>query len=208
MRNNRLRGSIYDSVSSSALDAAPFSLNGQATSKPSYFQQRFGGTIGGPLTIPKLYTGDTRTFFFLNYTGNRSHTPYDAYSRVLTPAERSGDFSALDQTILDPTTGLPFPGGIIPANRIDPSARALLAVMPAPNQSSLQNFHYSRTTTTSQDDINIRLIHTFGASNTRTGSPQAPPPGPGGSVRLEESDEDPAGLAAAGSHAVHVTHGI
>ena len=180
MRNNRRRGSLYESVSSSALDAAPFSLNGQATSKPSYFQQRFGGTIGGPFTIPKLYTGDTRTFFFLNYTGNRSHTPYDAYSRVLTPAERSGDFSALGQAIVDPTTGLPFPGGIIPGDRIDPSARALLAVMPSPNQSSLQNFHYSTTTTTSQHDINIRFIRTFGASTPRPGSPQGPQEGPGG----------------------------
>ena len=52
--------------------------------------------------------------------------------------------------------------------------------MPQPNQASLQNFHYSTTTKTSQDDINIRFIHTFGESNTRTGSPQGPPAAPGG----------------------------
>src|SRR5690349_15085436 len=103
-RGNQIRGSVYQSTDSSALDAAPYALNGQPTAKPDYLQQRFGATIGGPLVIPKV-VNSPRTFFFLNYTGNHSRNPYDAYSTVPTAAERAGDFSALGRTIVDPATG-------------------------------------------------------------------------------------------------------
>ena len=167
----QIRGSVYQSFDTSALDAPPFALNGQATTKPEYLQQRFGATIGGPLTIPKVINSQ-RTFFFLNYTGNHSSNPYDAYSTVPTLAERSGDFSALGRTILDPTTGLPFPNGQIPASRINAATQQLLALYPLPNQAGdTQNFHNITTVTTQLDDINVRLIRTFGAP---------PPAGRGG----------------------------
>jgi hypothetical protein len=149
-RGNQIRGSFFQSFDSSALDAAPYPLNGQATTKPDYFQQRFGATIGGPLTIPKL-VNNPRTFFFLNYTANHSRNPYDAYSTVPTLAERSGDLSAIG-------------GGIIPASKIDPAAQQLLALIPLQNQAgSTQNFHNVTTVSNQLDDVNVRLVHTFGA---------------------------------------------
>ena len=62
-RGNQIRGSVYQSFDTSALDAAPFALNGQPTVKPDYFQQRLGATLGGPLVIPKV-VNSPRTFFF------------------------------------------------------------------------------------------------------------------------------------------------
>jgi hypothetical protein len=163
-RGNQIRGSFYQSFDTSALDAAPFPLNGQATTKPDYLSQRFGATVGGPLVIPKVINSP-RTFFFLNYTGNHSTNPYDAYSTVPTAAERAGDFSGIAKTIIDPTTGQPFPNNQIPAARLNPAAASLLNLTPLPNQSgSTQNFHNVTTVSNQLDDINLRLVHTFGAT--------------------------------------------
>jgi hypothetical protein len=170
-RSNQIRGSVYESTGSSSLDAAPYPLNGQTTTKPSYLQQRFGATVGGPLVIPKL-VNSPRTFFFLNYSGNHSSSPFDAYSTVPTAAERAGDLSALDRTIIDPATGAPFAGAQIPASRLDPAAQSLLNLFPVPNQAGArQNFHTVTTTSTDLDDVNVRFVRAFGA---------APQPGRGG----------------------------
>ncbi len=85
-RGNQIRGTVFQSLDSSVLDTAPFALNGQPTMKPDYLQQRLGATLGGPLVIPNL-VNSPRTFFFVNYTGNHSRNPYDAYSTVPTLAD-------------------------------------------------------------------------------------------------------------------------
>jgi hypothetical protein len=162
-RGNQIRGTVFQSTDSSVLDSAPFALNGQPTIKPDYLQQRFGATLGGPLVIPKVINSP-RTFFFVNYTGNHSSNPYDAYSTVPTLAARSGDLSAIAKTIVDPLTGLPFVNNQIPASRLDPATQKLLALVPLPNQTGdRQNFHAVTTTTNNLDDINIRMVRTFGA---------------------------------------------
>lgn len=159
-RGNQIRGSIFYSTDTSALDAAPYALNGQPTTKAEYLQQRFGATIGGPIK--------QRTFFFLNYTGNHSSNPYDAYSTVPTAAERAGDFSALGRAIIDPATGQPFPNAQIPASMINSASQQLLALVPLPNQSGdTQNFHNVTTVTSQVDDVNLRVVHTFGAAPQR-----------------------------------------
>src|SRR5206468_360346 len=96
--------------------------------------------------------------------------PYDAYSIVPALAARSGDLSSLGRTVIDPLTGLPFPNNQVPASRLDPAAQKLLALIPAPNQDgSAQNYHTVSTTTSQLDDINVRLIKTFGAVPQRGG---------------------------------------
>jgi len=147
---NQIRGSAYQSFDTSALDTGPVALNGQPAAKPQYFQQRFGATLGGPMAIPKLFDS-ARTFFFLNYTGNHSRNPYDTYSTVPTEAERNGNLSALG-------------GPVIASSQIDPAAKTLLNLFPLPNQAgSGRNLHTVSTTTSNVDDVNVRLVHTFGA---------------------------------------------
>jgi hypothetical protein len=85
---NKPHGSLYYTAGASALNASPFSLTGIPSTNPGYFQQRFGANLGGPLNIPKIYNGGTRTFFFLNYNGALANNPYDAFSTVPTLAER------------------------------------------------------------------------------------------------------------------------
>ena len=190
---NQPHGSLYYSVGDSIFNAAPYSLTGQPTTKPDYFQNRFGGNIGGPLNIPKIYKGGDKTFYFVNYTGNVSRNPFDQFATVPTLAERNGDFSSttirsgpnsgLPVQIFDPTTGAPFANNMIPASRINSAAAGLLAFIPLPNlPGDVQNYHRVTSTTNSNNDISMRINHVLGAPPTprRTGGPGGGRGGRGG----------------------------
>ena len=152
----RLQGNANYNLGGSFFDSAPYPLNGRVSEQPDYTQQRYGSSIGGPLTIPHVFNGGTRTSFFLNYGGNNSRTPVDDYSTVPTLAARAGDLSASNAVIIDPTTGQPFAGNRIPASQIDPAAQSLLAYIPQPNlPGDTQNFHYSTATSSSSNDVNF-----------------------------------------------------
>jgi hypothetical protein len=132
------------------------------------------------LKIPHVFDDGGKTFIFLNYSGIRSSNPYDVFSHVPTPDERSGDFnntlvngSAVH--LYDPThPGSVLGGGTsVPANLISPQALALLTYIPLPNISngSLQNFHFSSAAEADQDIFSLRLTHNFGAPvGQRTGA--------------------------------------
>ena len=163
-RSNKLQGSVFYNLSGAPFDARPFSLNGQPTEKADYFQNRYGLTLGGPVKIPGIYDGASRTSFQLNYSGTHSHAPWSAYSTVPTLEQREGDLSLLDTIVYDPLTGEPFAGNQIPEDRIDPSARDLLQFLPLPNQPGLvQNFHYVTASSTSSDQVTLRLTHSLHA---------------------------------------------
>jgi hypothetical protein len=164
----RIQGNANYNLGGSMFDAAPYPLNGRARQEPDYVQQRYGSSFGGPLTIPHVINGGTRTSFFLNYSGNHSRTPVDAYSTVPTLAERAGDFSANGSIVIDPATGAPFDGNRVPSSRITPSAQALLAYIPLPNVlGDTQNFHYSTANESNSNDVNLRVTHVFGSQPQR-----------------------------------------
>ena len=122
---NRYHGNLFEFFRNSALDSRdPFEPS--TARKASYKQNQFGGTLGGPLVKDKL-------FWFGDYQGTRIRNPLNSNSLVPTAAERSGDFSA-DDPIIDPTTGNPFPGNIIPSGSIDPIAQAYMNLYPDANQ--------------------------------------------------------------------------
>jgi hypothetical protein len=170
---NRPHGSIYYGIGDSALNAAPFSLTGQPVIKPGYEQNSFGGSIGGPLNIPKIYHGGDKTFFFVNYNGKRGENPFDQFSTVPTTLEREGNFSQTRYTsgpdagklvqIFDPATNAQFPNNTI--TQINPAAAGLLQFIPLPNlPGTSQNFHFITSAESSSDDLNIRINHSFGAA--------------------------------------------
>src|SRR5207253_8379432 len=160
---NRPRGNISYTLGDSAFDAAPYSLTGQPTIKPSYNQNRFSAAVGGPLKIPKLISS-TNTNYTLTYNGTWLSNPYDAFSTVPTLAERRGDFSSKAAQIFDPQTHAPFLNNTIPSAMINPASAGLLSFIPEPNlPGDIQNFHYVTAVTNRSDDINVRLNHTFGA---------------------------------------------
>jgi trimeric autotransporter adhesin len=170
--NKRPHGLASYDVSGSPLNAAPYSLTGLPIPKPDYLQNRFSATIGGLLKVPGLFDAGPRTMFFLNYGGNRSSTLYSQYSTVPSAALRAGDFAALSTPLVDPVTGIPFAGNRIPADRVTPSARALLSLVPLPNlPGDRLNFYYSTTTHTTSDDVAFRLMRNFGGSGRGRGGP-------------------------------------
>jgi len=199
---NHPHGSFYYAVGDSALNASPYSLTGQPTTKPGYLQNSFGGSVGGPLNIPHIYRGGAKTFYFVNYNGRRGENPFDQFSTVPTLPERQGDFSSLCQTgftggvcndrdssnnvidqIYSNTAGVssPYPNNQIPGFSSQtcpwsaPSAPAapsnntivegLLQYISCPNlPGSYQNFHFVTSANNNSDDLNIRVIHTPGAT--------------------------------------------
>ena len=178
---NQPHGSFYYNLGDSAFDATPYSVTGQPSGKAQYVQQRFGATVGGPLNIPHIYKGGTKTFFFINYTGNLTENPYDVFSNVPTMAERTGDFSATRYLsgpdkgqlvqLYDPVSHQPIAGNRIAVSN---SAQQLLSYVPEPNQPDgvFPNFHYVSSTNNNSHNVSLRLIHNFGDSGGF--------PGPGG----------------------------
>ncbi|HET7220058.1 MAG TPA: TonB-dependent receptor [Vicinamibacterales bacterium] len=179
----RLQGNANYNLGGSMFDAAPYTLNGRVREQPDYVQQRYGTSFGGPLTIPHIFNGGTRTSFFFNYGGNASRTPVDTYSTVPTLAERAGDFSASASTVIDPATGQPFDGNRVPLSRVDPASQTLLSYIPLPNiAGDTQNYHYTTTNSSTSNDINLRVTHVFGTQPQRGGG-RGGGFGPGGGGR-------------------------
>ncbi len=130
---NQLHGSAWEFLRNDKLDArgyfrpAPFP-------KDILRRNQFGAVVSGPIRKDK-------TFFLLGYEGVRAVSESASTAIVLTPAQRSGDFSATSTPIIDPTTGNPFPGNIIPQNRLNPASVNLInTYTPLPNTSGAVNY--------------------------------------------------------------------
>ena len=123
---NSYHGTVFEFFRNSALDARDF-FELPTAKKASFKQNQFGGTLGGAIIKDKL-------FWFGDYQGTRIRNPLNWNSRVPTAEERAGNFSAEGEpTIVDPATGIPFPGNIIPQDQIDPISQAFMNLYPDAN---------------------------------------------------------------------------
>jgi len=133
---NHIHGSVYENIRNTAFDAKGFFL-GPNSKTPVEHQNEYGFTIGGPVL-------HDRFFYFGSYDGfkiNQGSSP--VFATVPTVAERAGDFSLVPGVIYDPQSGLPFPGNIIPTNRISNAAKVLESYLPAPQNSALSNNYFN-----------------------------------------------------------------
>lgn len=168
---NQPHGFLYFQDDNAGLDAEPYSLSGQQSTKASYNTLRFGAMAGGPLKIPGLFDWSKSTFFAGGWNGSRGNTPFDQFSTVPTVAERNGDFSGLIDkngaliTIFNPATGQPFANNTIDPGQLSSAAVSLLNYIPVPNlPGMLQNFHYVTAAESDTDALNLHLVHNFGAA--------------------------------------------
>ena len=165
---NQLHGSLFEYLQNDALDATILNFTSKA---PKRFNT-FGGSLGGPVTIPHLYNGHDKTFFFLDYEGNRRRTAAPEQYLVPTAAQRNGDLSALPllnpqtgnptNVLTDPLSGAPFPNNAIPTSRLNPVSQNLLnSYYPLPNFSGGSGFNYEtlQPTPASTNGFDIRLDH-------------------------------------------------
>ncbi|HVP46197.1 MAG TPA: carboxypeptidase regulatory-like domain-containing protein [Bryobacteraceae bacterium] len=180
---NDLHGSLFEYLRNSDLDANGFNANKAAQPIAAFRRNQFGGTLGGPVELPKLYRGRDRTFFFVSYEGLRDSNAGSFTGTMPTALERTGNFSQTRDAngnlivIYDPSTTrldpsapagttryirTALPGNVIPSGSIDPIATKLLSYYPAPNQagvgqSSTNNYFSSAPGTNNNDRVDARL---------------------------------------------------
>ena len=150
--SNNVHGSAYDLFRNRVLNGRDF-FSPQA-SQAKYVQNDPGGTIGGPVIIPRLYDGRNRTFFFVDFNVTLASAGNANSALTPTGAQRSGDFSQTLAggklvSIYDPkalagdgATRLQFPGNMIPTSRIDPVGAQIAKFYPEPNASINGNNYF------------------------------------------------------------------
>jgi hypothetical protein len=142
---NQFHGTAYEMARNNALAWNDYFSSKEGVPIAPIRYNQWGGSVGGPIILPKIYNGRDRTFFFFDFEHINSDFPLVSYSTFPTMAERAGDFSALlplGIQIYDPLTGTltpdghvartPFPNNIIPANRISPIAQYYLSLLYPP----------------------------------------------------------------------------
>jgi hypothetical protein len=168
---NKFHGGVFEFIRNDKLDARNYFSQTRAILK----RNQFGGDIGGPLSIPHLYSGKDKTFFFVDYEAQRLRQGLVESGTVPTNAQRTGDFSAAGlKPIYDPLTT--STGGtrsqincngvlnVICPSRIAPQATAVLAYYPQANVGTT-SFQAVPTQSIDWDQFTIRIDHQINSSN-------------------------------------------
>jgi hypothetical protein len=108
---NKYHGDAFEYVRNRVFNAANyFSYIGPVKTVDPQKRNQFGGTLGGPITIPHLYDGRDKSFFFFGAQITRFRTNGVGGTAFLpTPAQLAGTFTGLSSPILNPKTLLPYP---------------------------------------------------------------------------------------------------
>jgi Carboxypeptidase regulatory-like domain len=148
---NVYHGSLFEYMQNDALDAIPY---GFAAKNPKHFNT-FGGSLGGPVSIPHFYNGKDRTFFFFDYEGNRRATALAEQYLVPSAQDRAGNLSDVG-------------GPTIAPGAISTTAKALLAYYPLPNVSGQSNYNYETfvPTPSQTDGVDLRVDQTINSKQS------------------------------------------
>jgi hypothetical protein len=164
--SNAFHGAGFEFLRNEDLNSRNFFQSSNPV-KPEYRRNQFGGTLGGPLVRD-------RTFFFVDYQGQRQSIGRTVISTVPTVLQRQGIFTEAIggrvPVIYDPATTVgsirtPFAGNTILPSRMDPVALALLQRYPLPTSSGTAN-NYNRTASEvdNQDQWDVRIDHKFSSN--------------------------------------------
>lgn len=175
---NQVHGSLYELVRNTAFDARNFF----DPSVAPMHRNQFGGTLGGPMTLPGVYNGHDRTFYFVAYEGMREHR--DFYDNFLVPsaAEHQGNFADLlnpacaTQTVLLNPLAL-LQGSVQPFTAInqvlpqaDPVGQGLVNQYPTPNNATAScgspNYTALVDRQVNYDTVTGRVDHQFDTRNS------------------------------------------
>ncbi len=149
--SNDYHGTLFYFLRNDKLDAKNYAFTAARPPKDPFKWNQFGFTLGGPISIPKLFDGKNRLFFMANYEWFRQRRNVQAVNSVPTADMQAGNFndvvttpnaSLQTQGIFDPrsravvngvNTAQLFPNNVIPSSRIHPTSRQLLEFLPLPN---------------------------------------------------------------------------
>lgn len=153
--SNNYHGSLFEYFQNDVFNANPYGFSNKA---PLNYNT-FGGSFAGPLTIPHVYDGRNRTFFFLDYEGNRR--TFSASEQYVVPS--AADRAGMLTDIGGPAT-VPF--------SINPTAQALLkSYYPLPNIAGasgvgVPNYETFVATPASTDGADLRIDQTIGSKQS------------------------------------------
>ncbi len=152
---NDLHVIAFELVRNKDFDANNYFANSAGQPLPPFSQNQFGATASGPVVIPRLLNGRNKLFFMFNYEGFRQRQGNNYTGLYPSAQQLAGNLadnsagtglfptsSAFCQAnprsqhcinVLDPSSGQPFPGNVIPANRLNPVAQKAIPFIPKPN---------------------------------------------------------------------------
>lgn len=168
---NQYHGTAFEFLRNDKLDAKNYAFRSARPPKDPFKWNQYGGTFSGPVIIPKLFNGKDKLFFMGNYEAFRQRRQSQALYSLPSAAMRGGDFSEIPGGIFDPltrtvaadgtVTSLPFPGNIIPANRIQGISKKLLDYYPSPNlvgsSPRVNNFQQPQGAPINRDQFILRM---------------------------------------------------
>lgn len=191
---NSLHGTLYDYLRNEDLTANTFFNNEQGIPRQVLKRNQFGGTLGGPVVIPKVFNGRNKLFFFFAYQGQRqTSTTQEGKVTTFTPQEAQGNFSqavngAPDPAVVSFLQNNPYyqadpnlaSQGIIDPAKLDPIALKYFQLGLIPTSNSGYLFPEAAATDNRNEylgkiDYNIGskdiISGTFGAADTATLNP-------------------------------------
>ncbi len=185
--SNMLHGTVFEFYRDERFDARNYFARPAPAPKPPLDRNQFGAAVGGALVIPGLYDGHNRTFFFADFAGLRETRGLTFINTVPTARTRVGDFSDYRDAsgalipIFDPLTTRanpgfdssrpvsaanpqflrdPFPGNIIPGNRLNPVGVNVASIYPQPNgDGNFNNYNTTANRVSTDDNIAARVDH-------------------------------------------------
>lgn len=224
---NDYHGAGYEYFNNEDLNAGiPFTNSGNGhLIRPRTRKNDFGGTVGGPVWIPKVYNGRNKTFFFFSYEMYREKAGVLGNITLPTDAMRNGDFSAiqtnrvlgtdiagrqvLENTIYDPTTATtlpdgrvitnPFPGNIVPKTRMDSTSLKVQDLIPRSTTQALINNYTPIVLTPRINGLPVLKFDHLLTSKLRTSFYW----GQEGTSRVSSSDGMPSPITARRDQAVY-----
>jgi trimeric autotransporter adhesin len=188
---NEFHGGLNYRLRNEDLDANGFANNERGIPRTKYRVNEYGGYVGGPVILPKLFNGKNKLFFFTSYERLDHQDPDIFTGKVPTALERVGDFSqtrirgnsgdAVPVNLFDPwsaqplagSTNLvqraPYPGNVI--SNPDKFGEKLLAGYPLPNHAPSTpfgdgNFYFAGTTPTVRNSLTFRGDYRLGDSGS------------------------------------------
>jgi len=152
---NDIHGSLFEYFRNTVFDANSYTNDYYGDPKTAEHQNDFGGTVGGPVIIPKLYNGEDKTFFFFSYEGLRLLLPSNESEYVPTQAFRNWASPNIQPFL----NAAPLPNPSSPGNQDGCTIPDPTTGLPTACDA---HFYYGYSSPSSLDNISVRLDQSLG----------------------------------------------
>jgi|HubBroStandDraft_6_1064221.scaffolds.fasta_scaffold00510_13 hypothetical protein len=152
---NDMHGTLFEYLRNTAFDANSYQNDYFGFPKAAEHQNDFGGTVGGPLVIPKIYDGKDKTFFFISYEALRLLTP--AFETEYVPTQAFRDWAS--PTVRPYLNSVPLPSPNSPGNQDGCTIPSPTTGQPTACDAL---FSYSYSSSSNLDNIGVRLDQNLG----------------------------------------------